>query len=85
MDWINDDARLDLDTVRGIRNDFAHSFDHNLTFGDQSIADRCRNLRTAQAFLAGDEEAATQPNRTLSSEAIYTMQAVFKPPRWRLQ
>mgnify|MGYP007054690217 CR=1 FL=1 len=68
-----------------MRNAFAHSFDHNLTFGEQSIADRWRNLSTAQAFLAGYEEAATRPNRNLSSEAIYTMQAVCKPPRWRFR
>ncbi|HQZ68330.1 MAG TPA: hypothetical protein PLY87_24750 [Planctomycetaceae bacterium] len=85
MDWITEDARFDLDTVRGIRNDFAHSFDHNLAFGDQSIADRCRNLRTAQAFLDGYEVAAARPNRNLSVEAIHAMQAVFKPPRWRFQ
>jgi hypothetical protein len=83
--WINDDARFDLDIVRGIRNDFAHSFDHKLSFGDQSVSDRCANLRTAQAFIDGYEVAAVATNRNLSSQAIYAMQAVFKPPRWRYQ
>ncbi len=83
--WISDDVRIDLDTIRAIRNDFAHSFDHNLSFADQSVVDRCRNLRTAEAFLKGYEAAAAAPNRNLSSEAIFAMQAVFKSPRWRYQ
>jgi len=85
LDWISDDARFDLDTVRKIRNDFAHSFDHGLSFGDQSVTDRCANLRTAQAFIDGYAVAAIAPNQNLSAEAIYAMQGVFKPPRWRYQ
>lgn len=85
LDWISDDARSDLDTIRGIRNDFGHSLDQNLSFSDRSIADRCANLRTAQAFIDGYEVAAVARNRNLSAEAIYAMQAVFKPPRWRYQ
>jgi DNA-binding MltR family transcriptional regulator len=85
LDWISDDARFDLDAIRKIRNDFAHSFDQNLSFSDRSVTDRCANLRTAQAFIDGYEVAAVAPNRNLSAEAIYAMQAVFKPPRWRYQ
>lgn len=85
LDWISEDAKSDLDVVRGIRNDFAHSFDHNLSFSDQSVSDRCFNLKTAQALIDGYEVAANAPNRNLSAEAIYAMQAVFKPPRWRYQ
>lgn len=41
---ISKECRADLDTVRGIRNDFAHHATI-ISFDDQSIADRCRNLQ----------------------------------------
>lgn len=85
LGWVSDDVRFDLDTIRAIRNDFAHSFNHNLAFADPSISDRCKNLRTAQAFIEGYEVAASAPNRNLSSQAIYAMQAAFKSQRWRYQ
>jgi DNA-binding MltR family transcriptional regulator len=37
-------CRRDLDTIRGIRNEFAHKADL-LSFEDQSLAARCRNLK----------------------------------------
>jgi DNA-binding MltR family transcriptional regulator len=83
LGWISDDARADLDTIRTIRNDFAHSFDHDLTFTDDSISDRCSNLKTSQAYIDGFDIAATAPDRKLGSQAIHNMQDVFKPPRWR--
>ena len=42
--WISEDVRYDLDQVREIRNEFAHNFDHELSFSTQSIADKCRTL-----------------------------------------
>jgi DNA-binding MltR family transcriptional regulator len=44
LGWISDDACKDLNIVREVRNRFAHSFDHDLTFDDQSIRDQCSNL-----------------------------------------
>jgi DNA-binding MltR family transcriptional regulator len=41
---ISKECRADLDTIRGIRNGFAHDA-ALLSFADQSIADRCRNLQ----------------------------------------
>jgi DNA-binding MltR family transcriptional regulator len=41
---ISKECRADLDTIRGIRNDFAHHATI-ISFDDQSIADRCRNLQ----------------------------------------
>src|SRR5262245_46733710 len=35
LTWISDDARVDLDLIRAIRNDFAHSVDHELSFNDR--------------------------------------------------
>jgi len=40
---ISAECRRDLDTIRGIRNDFAHDV-RLISFETQSIADRCRNL-----------------------------------------
>lgn len=85
LEWINEDAQIDLDTVRGIRNDFAHSFDHNLSFEDKSVSGRCKNLRTAQAFLDAHDLAVKVPSRKFSSHVIYAMRAVFEPARWRYQ
>ncbi|MCX5869495.1 MAG: hypothetical protein NTY00_02430 [Deltaproteobacteria bacterium] len=83
--WIDDDTRFDLDTIRGIRNDFAHSYDHDFSFSNQSVAARCANLRTAQAFIEGYALAAVSLKSNLSSGTIYSMQAVLKPPRMRYQ
>lgn len=41
---ISKECRADLDTIRGIRNDFAHDA-RIISFEDQSLADRCRNLQ----------------------------------------
>jgi DNA-binding MltR family transcriptional regulator len=41
-------ARTDLNTIRDIRNDFAHLID-GLSFDDQSVVGRCNNL-TAGKF-----------------------------------
>lgn len=41
---ISKECRKDLDTIRGIRNEFAHHA-QIISFDDQSIADRCRNLQ----------------------------------------
>jgi DNA-binding MltR family transcriptional regulator len=41
---ISKECRADLDTIRGIRNEFAHHA-QLISFDAQSIADRCRNLQ----------------------------------------
>lgn len=83
--WINDDMYSDLNTIRGIRNDFAHSYDHTLSFEDRSISDRCTNLNTAQAFINGFDDAAEAPNRRMTAITFESMQKVFKTPRQRYQ
>jgi pimeloyl-ACP methyl ester carboxylesterase len=85
LGWISDDAHADLDTVRDIRNDFAHDFDLDLGFESSSIADRCRNLRCSQAFLDGHDDWASRPKNNVSTEVIHGMRDVLKPPRWRFR
>lgn len=76
--WISEDAFKDLNTIRSIRNDFAHSFDYDIDFNTPSIADRCRTLRTAQAYIDGFELAMTAPNQNASKAAIRCVQDIFK-------
>lgn len=84
LSWIDTALYDDLNVIRGIRNDFAHSFDHELSFNDQSVADRCRNLKSATANLAGFE-ACARNNPHMSHAAINDMRRVFEPPKRRFQ
>ena len=85
LEWIDRDVFHDLNIIRRIRNDFAHSFDHELSFSDQSIEDRCRNLRTPAAWVEGHEMAIKAPHRQLSTGVIRAMSAVVDPPRAKLE
>ena len=42
---ISEQEHRELETIRKIRNQFAH--DHRMSFSDQNIVDRCRNLSFA--------------------------------------
>jgi len=83
--WISEDVRYDLDQIRSIRNEFAHNFDHELTFAKQSIADKCRTLHVAQVLIEATEHAASTPHRNFSPEVIRAMGAIFHPPRQRFE
>lgn len=83
--WISEDVRFDLDQIRLIRNDFAHNADHQLSFADQSIADRCRTLRVAQVLIDAHEHAASTPHPNFSAELIRAWGAKFQPPRKRYE
>jgi hypothetical protein len=83
--WISEDVRYDLDQVRSIRNEFAHNFDHELSFSTQSIADKCRTLRVAQVLIDANEHAASTPHSNLSAAVIRAMGPVFEPPRQRFE
>jgi hypothetical protein len=56
LGWIDAEVRADLHIIRDIRNDFAHAADHELSFSDQSIAARTKNLKTAQHMRANVQE-----------------------------
>jgi DNA-binding MltR family transcriptional regulator len=85
LSWITDDVRFDLDQVRDIRNKFAHNADHELSFDDQSIADKCRNLTVAQTLLNANEALATSPPTRFSPEVVRAMASVFQSPRRRFE
>jgi hypothetical protein len=84
LQWIDDATASDLDVVRKIRNDFAHSIDHALDFASPSISSRCSNLEAANGFLEGlPLAAASNPNY---SERIFeAFRTKFSAPRWRFQ
>ncbi len=83
--WISDDVRYDLDQVRDIRNRFAHNADHELSFADQSIADKCRTLKVAGTLIAANETLAAGPPVLFSSGAIRAMGSIFQGPRERFE
>ncbi len=67
---ISKDCMSDLNTMRDIRNDFAH-LHGPVSFSDQSIAHRCRNLRnTAKGHVADDPRALFINAMTLIHAAI---------------
>ena len=83
--WISDDVQHDLHVMRSIRNEFAHNCDHELSFANQSITDKCRNLRTAQVLADANEHAALTPHPNLSAAVIRAMGAIFHLPRQRYE
>ncbi len=84
LSWIDTSIYDDLNIIRGIRNDFAHSFDHELCFDNQSVADRCRNLKSASASIDGFN-ACAKNNPQMAPSAIDEMRRVFEPPKRRFQ
>lgn len=85
MAWISDDVCFDLNQIRHVRNEFAHNADHRLSFTDQSIADRCRTLRVAEALIGAYEHTAVTGHRNFSSRAVRAIGAIFQPPRQRYE
>lgn len=88
LEWISEEVRSDLDTIRKIRNDFAHSIDYNLSFFDDSVKTRCENLKTSQAYIGGFDDAANawKPGtRGLTPAGFRAMQSVFTSPRKRYE
>lgn len=85
LTWIADDVRFDLDKVREIRNKFAHNADHELSFADQSIADKCRTLKIAQALIDAHEALANRPPTRFSPQVVRAMASVFQSPRQRFE
>lgn len=83
--WISEDVKYDLNVIRSVRNEFAHNFDHELSFATQSIADKCRNLRAAKVLIEANEHAASTPHPNLSAAVIRSMGAIFHPPRQRYE
>lgn len=85
LTWITDDVRFDLDQVRDIRNKFAHNADHQLSFADQSIADKCRTLKVARTLIDAHEALANVPPKTVCPEIVRAMAALFQSPRQRFE
>jgi hypothetical protein len=86
LSWISEDVQVDLDQIRDIRNDFAHHVDHKLSFANQSIAARCRNLLVAQVMNEALELAASMPHPIYSAEAARAISSsMYGEPRRRFE
>ncbi len=85
LTWIADDVRFDLDQLRDIRNKFAHNADHELSFADQSITDKCRTLKVAQALIDALEALANRPPTRFSPQVVRAWASVFQSPRQRFE
>jgi DNA-binding MltR family transcriptional regulator len=83
--WISEDVRFDLDQLREIRNKFAHNADHELSFADQSIADKCKNLNVANVLIDAHKAAADRPSTGLSPDVILAMASLYESPRQRFE
>lgn len=81
--WVSENVANDLDTIRGIRNEFAHGFDQQLSFDDAWIAGQCTKLTTAKAYLDGLKDRIANPGRSLSADVFRGMLRAFDTPRWR--
>ena len=85
LGWIGEDVYADINTMRDIRNVFAHSADHRLSFAEPSIADRCRNLVIAKEFLDGIGDRVRNPGSRCSAEVFAGQQRMLSAPRKRFQ
>lgn len=87
LDWVDDDAFHDLEIIRAIRNEFAHSFDHGFSFSDVSVSHRCENLRSVQAFIEGVSlgMACTSDGISFAKSTIQAMLDTMRAPRSRFE
>ncbi len=97
--WISEDVYLDLELIREIRNQFAHSADYELSFSNQSIASWCLDLRVIKELIAANEHIASTLEKQVSdsenseqilqsnysASVIRGMGAVFHPARARFE
>lgn len=85
LSWISEAMYFDLEQIRVIRNEFAHNFDHALSFADQSVADKCKNLNTAKELFEGSEYAASVAKSKRSAKNIREIRDQFLMPRQRFE
>ena len=84
LNWIEDAVHSDLKQVRDIRNKFAHNADYLLSFADDSVVGKCKNLKVAQILIDAYEKAAESSKR-FSPRVIMAMASVFESPRQRFE
>ena len=76
LDWIDKDTFDDLDSLRSIRNAFAHNFDHSLSFTENAISAKCLRLIGPNAYLKAIE--TRDPH-------VYEIVVAQVTSRWRFQ
>jgi hypothetical protein len=63
LGWLPAPEHSELTLLRRIRNDFAHAFDHELTFASSQVRDRCKSLRFPQLILDRGIASLTEKER----------------------
>lgn len=64
---ISEDEYQDAEIIRKIRNDFAHKFDLKFSFGNESVAARCKNFSIAKGVI----EAAKGLGEVIEAKMIF--------------
>ena len=86
LGWIAVDTRLDLTLLRRIRNDFAHDYDHRLSFSEPPTCTRLAQMHVSRLVREGideclararvdqlDANAQAEVSRLTSPRARFTM------------
>lgn len=82
--WISEDSYNDLHLVRKIRNKFAHSADHELSFECRDISDLCHKFLIAKTIIDANEELSVKSTK-FSRIVILAMGDIYRPPRKRFE
>jgi DNA-binding MltR family transcriptional regulator len=78
LGWISDEVRRDLHAIRGIRNRFAHGFEHDLSLRDPEFSAALKGFRTTQSLEAYMQQLPTQAQ---TIEAANKYKALLNDPR----
>lgn len=71
--------RQDLNLIRGIRNEFAHS-EHGLTFSDQKIVGLCSSLVSRRPPEIIEDSGGYPPRQRFNDAVLFTaMQLWYRP------
>jgi hypothetical protein len=77
---IGPDMRDDLDTIRSIRNEFAH-FRSGVSFRDQSVRSRCKKLYTVQTLNAGGPVTLRGAHTQFMSSCLFLIRYLLTPQK----
>lgn len=82
MGLITEDERHDLNLIRGIRNDFAHSF--HTTFETETVRSRCQQLRKKAPAYTDDQgvQVGTTAEGQFTSAAVALILAYTVRPMY---
>jgi hypothetical protein len=83
--WIDDDIRNDLNSIRKIRNEFAHNVNHDYSLSEDKVVSLCENLVITAHYLKGFDESLEVIGKNVANHAIQVIKEKFSAPRWRFE